>query len=145
MDYVVDVKCVRAPDLPRGAGLLLSAAAAAQLGIISLPCSERGCNVDELPELDCMVDLQKLWFAWSGRDDVRRGGHFADRRTRWTMSVTMTTAQLPAKKTDGLEKTDGLGFVGFCGEKCTIALKRAYPVVFGCYCYRNHCDLWLPQ
>ena len=59
-DYVVVVECVRAPVLPRGAGLLLSAAAASQLGIISLPLSERGCNVDELPELDCMVDLQKL-------------------------------------------------------------------------------------
>ncbi len=59
-DYVVDVESVRAPELPRGAGLLLSTTAAAQLGIISLPLSARGCCVDELPELECMVDLQKL-------------------------------------------------------------------------------------
>ena len=54
-------------------------------------------------------------------------------------------APLPAKKIDGLEKIDGLGFVGFCGEIASLDLKRAYPVVFGCYCYRNHCDFWLPQ
>ena len=59
--------------------------------------------------------------------------------------IIYTPLALPAKKTDGLEKTDGLGFVGFCGEIASLDLKRAYPVVFGCYCYRNHCDFWLPQ
>ncbi len=44
----------------RPAGLLLSAQAAAQPCIISLPLSERGCGVYELPELDCMVDLARL-------------------------------------------------------------------------------------
>ena len=59
-DYVVDVQCVRTHELPRGAGLLLSAQTAAQPCIISLPLSERGCGVYELPELDCMVDLARL-------------------------------------------------------------------------------------
>jgi hypothetical protein len=59
----------------------------------------------------------------------------------WMAAISI----LPAKKIDGLEKIDGLGFVGFCGEIASLDLKRAYPVVFGCYCYRNHCDFWLPQ
>ena len=56
----VDIQCVRALDLPRGAALLLNAHAAAKLGIISAPLSVRGCGEADLPEMNCLVDLQRL-------------------------------------------------------------------------------------
>ena len=98
-DYVVDVECVRAPELPRGAGLLLSATAAAQLGIISLPLSARGCCVDKLPELECMVDLQKL------RD---RGLLGADETTFDALDISPTDARLASTMMDD-ERDDDEG------------------------------------
>lgn len=56
----VDIQCVRALDLPRGAALLLNAHAAAKLGIISAPLCVRGCGEADLPEMNCLVDLQRL-------------------------------------------------------------------------------------
>jgi hypothetical protein len=100
-DYVVDVECVRAPELPRGAGLLLSATAAAQLGIISLPLSARGCCVDELPELECRVDLQKL------RD---RGLLGADETTFDALDISPTDARLASTMMDDERDDDeGIG------------------------------------
>ena len=59
-DYAVDIQCVRATDLRRGAALLLNAHAAAQLGIISAPLSARGGAVSDLPEIEWLVDLRRL-------------------------------------------------------------------------------------
>ncbi len=58
--YAVDIQCVRAVDMPRGAALLLNTHAAAKLGIILAPVSERAGAVSDLPEIECLVDLQRL-------------------------------------------------------------------------------------
>ncbi len=55
-EYAVNIQCVRAVDLRRGAVLLLNTHAAAKLGIISAPLSKRGGAASDLPEITCLVE-----------------------------------------------------------------------------------------
>ena len=69
-EYAVDIQCVRAVDLPRGA---------ASFGIISAPLSQRGGAASDLPEIGCFVDLRHLRCA-SPTTDRRFGLDHAGRR-----------------------------------------------------------------